>query len=52
MLGSAAKQLFERIDFRYSNRVALGVNGERAVLAVKGIEGKRLTYRATTKSIA
>ena len=33
-------------DFRYNNRVALGVNdGERAALAVKGIEGKRLTYQ-------
>jgi transposase-like protein len=39
-------------DFRYSNRVALGVNdGERAVLAMKGIEGKRLTYRPTNKAI-
>lgn len=35
-------------DFRYNNRVALGVNdGERAALAMKGIEGKRLTYRPT-----
>src|SRR5438445_490342 len=35
-------------DFRYNNRIALGVNdGERAVLAMKGIEGKRLTYRPT-----
>ncbi len=33
-------------DFRYSNRVALGVNdGERADLAIKGAVGKRLTYR-------
>jgi hypothetical protein len=33
-------------DFRYNNRIALGVNdGERAVLAIKGIAGKRLTYR-------
>lgn len=33
-------------DFRFNNRVALGVNdGERAELAIKGIEGKRLTYR-------
>ena len=39
-------------DFRYSNCVALGVNdGERAVLAMKGIEGKRLTYRPTNKPI-
>jgi hypothetical protein len=37
-------------DFRYSYRVKLGYNdGERAVLAMKGIEGKRLTYRPTRK---
>jgi len=33
-------------DFRYSNRVALGVNDvARADRALKGIVGKRLTYR-------
>jgi len=33
-------------DFRYSNRIALGVNDiERAERALKGIVGKRLTYR-------
>ena len=33
-------------DFRYNTRIALGFNdGERAALAVKGAEGKRLTYR-------
>jgi hypothetical protein len=33
-------------DFRYSNRVALGVeDSERAVRAMQGIIGKRLTYR-------
>ena len=33
-------------DFRYSNRVALGVNdGERRTLAIKGAAGRRLTYR-------
>ena len=33
-------------DFRYNNRIALGVNdGERATLAVKSAAGKRLTYR-------
>ena len=33
-------------DFRYSNRSALGVEDtDRAVRAVKGAEGKRLTYR-------
>jgi transposase-like protein len=34
-------------DFRYSNRVALGVDDEsRSDKALKGIVGKRLTYRA------
>jgi transposase-like protein len=34
-------------DFRYSNRVALGVNDEmRAGRALKGVVGKRLIYRA------
>lgn len=33
-------------DFRYSNRIRLGVNdAERADRALKGIVGKRLTYR-------
>jgi ISXO2-like transposase domain len=33
-------------DFRYNHRIALGFDdGERAALAVKGAEGKRLTYR-------
>jgi transposase-like protein len=33
-------------DFRYSNRVALGIDDEdRAALLAKGIVGKRLTYR-------
>ncbi len=33
-------------DFRYSNRAKLGVDdAERATLALKGISGKRLTYR-------
>lgn len=33
-------------DFRYSNRIALGVDDqERAVLALAGVKGKRLTYR-------
>jgi transposase-like protein len=35
-------------DFRYSNRVALGVNDvNRADRALKGIVGKRLTYEQT-----
>jgi hypothetical protein len=33
-------------DFRYSYRVALGYSDDdRAAVALKGIEGKRLTYR-------
>lgn len=33
-------------DFRYNNRVALGVDdNERTIHALRGIEGKRLTYR-------
>jgi hypothetical protein len=33
-------------DFRYNNRVALGVDDyERAEKLAKGIVGKRLTYR-------
>jgi transposase-like protein len=33
-------------DFRYSNRIALGVDDQdRANRAIKGIAGKRLTYR-------
>ncbi|MFN0219845.1 MAG: IS1595 family transposase [Hyphomicrobium sp.] len=37
-------------DFRYSNRVRLGVDDtERAARALSGIVGKRLTYRATDR---
>jgi transposase-like protein len=33
-------------DFRYNTRTALGYNdGDRAALAIKGADGKRLTYR-------
>ncbi len=35
-------------DFRYSNRIALGVDDSaRAVKALEGVVGKRLTYRST-----
>jgi hypothetical protein len=38
-------------DFRYSNRAKLGVSDrERADKALKGIEGKRLTYRRINES--
>jgi hypothetical protein len=33
-------------DFRYNHRIKLGYNDEeRTVLAIRGGEGKRLTYR-------
>ena len=33
-------------DFRYSNRIALGVDDqERAAVALQGVVGRRLTYR-------
>ena len=35
-------------EFRHNNRSALGVtDGERTANALKGAEGKRLTYRPT-----
>jgi transposase-like protein len=38
-------------DFRYNNRVALGVNdSERASWALVGMKGKRLTYREPTRA--
>lgn len=40
-------------DFRYNHRIALGYNDtERAVAAIKGAEGKRLTYRRTAERAA
>ena len=33
-------------DFRYTNRVALGIDDQaRALIALEGVKGKRLTYR-------
>lgn len=38
-------------DFRYNNRVKLGVDDEeRATRIVKGVKGRRLTYRTTGRS--
>lgn len=38
-------------DFRYSTRTAMGIGDDgRADLALKGIEGKRLTYRRTIEA--
>src|ERR1700730_9815561 len=40
-------------DFRYSNRIALGVDDvERTERAIRGIIGKRLTYRTTHSQAA
>jgi len=42
------KRYLGEFDFRYNQRIALGVNDdERMVEAAKGIAGKRLTYRRT-----
>lgn len=39
-------------DFRYSYRVALGVNDqERAVWALRGVVGKRLTYKKPDRAV-
>jgi hypothetical protein len=39
-------------DFRYNHRVALGVNDmQRTLAAVKGAEGKRLTYRQADSAV-
>lgn len=42
------KRYLAEYDFRYSYRVKLGYSdADRAIEALKGIEGKRLTYRRT-----
>lgn len=42
------QRYLNEFDFRYSNRKALGIEDEgRAVKALKGAAGKRLTYRTT-----
>ncbi len=47
--GSAhLKRYLAEFDFRYNERVALGINDdERMIKALAGITGKRLTYRRT-----
>lgn len=41
------KRYLVEFEFRYNNRSGLGVtDGERTAKALKGIEGKRLTYRS------
>ena len=40
-------------DFRYSNRVRLGVDDSaRTDQAIKGIVGERLTYRTTDRQVS
>lgn len=42
------KRYLGEFDFRYNNRVALGIDDvERTERAIRGIIGKRLTYRTT-----
>jgi transposase-like protein len=42
------KRYLTEFDFRYNHRIALGVDDqERAAAVLKGIEGRRLTYRRT-----
>jgi hypothetical protein len=45
------KRYLCEFDFRYNNRIALGVDDtERAANAVKGARGKRLTYETTNRA--
>ena len=45
------QRYLDEFDFRYSNRAALGIDDtERARRAVKGGEGKRLTYRPLSRA--
>jgi len=45
------KRYLAEFDFRYNERMALGVNDRaRSAKAVKGIVGKRLTYRQPDKT--
>ena len=40
------QRYLDEFNFRYSNRIALGIaDAERALRAIKGAEGKRLTYQ-------
>ena len=40
------QRYLDEFAFRYTNRAKLGIDDdERAVIAAKGMDGKRLTYR-------
>jgi hypothetical protein len=48
---SPAAPIFVEFDFRYSNRIKLGIDDvARADLAIAGAKGKRLTYQTTRES--
>jgi hypothetical protein len=45
------KRYLAEFDFRYNNRVALGINDSaRTAAALRGIVGKRLTYRDSSEA--
>jgi hypothetical protein len=47
------KRYLAEFDFRYNERVALGVNDPmRMEAALMGIRGKRLTYRDSSRAAA
>jgi transposase-like protein len=47
------KRYLAEFDFRYNERIALGItDAERAVKAVRGTVGKRLTYQDTNRATA
>ena len=44
------KRYLSEFDFRYNNRIALGVDDtRRADRALNGVKGKRLTYQTTRR---
>jgi hypothetical protein len=45
------KRYLAEFDFRYNERIALGIDDvERTSRALRGIVGKRLTYRTTNRA--
>jgi len=45
------KRYLAEFDFRYNERIALGIDdGERTLRAIRGIVGKRLTYRSANRT--
>ena len=47
------KRYLAEFDFRYNERVARGIDdAERTTLALRGIVGKRLTYRSAYGTVA